>query len=169
MAKLRALEDELFSCTQCASSDTLTYGDFDPLRETTLYLNPCAACCGRPGLCQAEQRFYVCCECGVIGTRCRAEWQAVLDWNKSRRSVSPDYRTLPCFALDDLEPEAAKARLTVIRRNLELRSKIAGLRRELGESVGRDYQQRLKAYLGWCIYAKSLVKVALEREQCSCH
>lgn len=84
----------------------------------------------------------------------------MLDWNKSPRSAVDDYRTLPLFGLCNLPPDEARERLIGIGRDLELRSKEAGLRRDRGELVGQAYQQRLKAYLVWCIYAQGLVKMA---------
>jgi hypothetical protein len=100
------------------------------------------------------------CACGAEGQIGKHDWRAVLDWNKSPLSENPDYRTLPLFRLGNLDLDQARERLIGIRRDLELRSKEAGLRRDLGEAVGRAYQQRLQAFLAWCIYAQGLVKLA---------
>lgn len=162
--KLARLRDERSSDEHYERTPTVTYGEFDPLQDPARHLNRCAGCGSTPRLTKNGPRWQAKCTCGAEGLVGKHDWRAVLDWNKSPLSENPDYRTLPLFGLGQLDPEQARERLIGIRRDLELRSKEAGLRRDLGEAVGRAYQQRLQAFLAWCIYAQGLVKLSAKMQ-----
>ncbi|MEX7625643.1 hypothetical protein AB6V67_25125, partial [Serratia marcescens] len=75
-----------------------------------------------------------------------------------------DYRQLPLFGLGSLSLESARQRMVGIRRNLELRKSLAGIERTIAHKEGqrppgKEYQQRLEAYLQWAMLALRLLKV----------
>lgn len=158
--KLYGIQREILSDEHYERTPTRHYGQFDPLAQTVEHINRCAACGAFARLTRNERRYQVkCVRCTGSGPVARKPWQAIVDWNKSPLSTNPSYRTLPLFGLASLAPAEAKERLIGIRRDLELRTKEAGLERNLGKGVGENYLQRLKALLAWCIYAQGLVKL----------
>lgn len=184
--KLAKIESERLGDEHYDRTATRYYGDFDPVEGALDHINPRA--CGAPANChhdvpdlnqvpgaqntgtvnawkQGKACFIACTRCSTKGRAAKTAWQSVLEWNKSPCSTHPSYRTLPLFGLRPLEPAAAKERLIGIRHDLELRSKEAGLRRDLGLTrTNRQYLERMKAYLAWCIYAQALVKEHTGRE-----
>ena len=163
------------------------YGTADPIEAAHQNINPCV--CGNqqvtciydfpllpsqlPGANngtrpkKTKSYFVVCPRCGRAGRALRKPWLAILDWNKSKLSEKPDYTTIPFFFLEHLSPQEAKEQLILIRTDLELRIKEAKLRRQLGRTnTNKKYIEKLKAYLAWCIYAQSLIKVTLKTGTC---
>lgn len=134
----------------------LDYGADDPL-ECLRWINPCVACSSVPEPVAAGRVFVVRCACGAKALGARMRWQAILNWNKSPLAVHPPWDSLPFFFLGGLDLQAARAKLGALREHLELRANLAGMQRVMGLGVGSRFLQRLKAYLGWCIYAQSLV------------
>lgn len=161
---------------ECAP--TRNYGDLDPVRDAADLVNKCscgsAAVCVRygmptrdqmPGLTtqgsySAEPRYYVLCsDCGNRGRATRVQWQAVLEWNKSPQcSPLPDLQDFPFFGLAGLDGDVARAHVNAIMQDLELRKGEAKKKRQARMPVGAAYLERLEAYLGWSVYALSVLK-----------
>lgn len=180
--KLAQLQEERHSDEHYDATPTRYYGEFDPVAETKSHINRCAQCESSAVAIQHDYpridqvpgaqntgtinpytpkkaHFVECTGCNARGLAATTAWQAVIVWNKSRHSIYPSYRELPLFGLQSLDVPAAKERLVGIRRDLELRSKEAGLRRALGKThQNQNHIERMKAYLAWCIYAQGVVK-----------
>lgn len=178
---LLSVQDELGSDEHYASTPTRNYGDLDPVIDAYRFVNKCG--CGSasavlrfgvptrdqlPGIQNgthdayvAEPRHYVMCVCGCRGRAARAQWQAVLEWNKSPQCTPrPNLQSFPFFNLAGLSEDDAKARLVAIRHDLELRKAEAKRKRQARMPVGKGYLERIEAYLGWAIYALSVLKTA---------
>jgi len=184
--KLKDIQKRIKADSHYQATATRYYGDFDPLIETENHINACicgakavlvydipdldqvpgARNSGTPRPYQPRKQWFVRCgACGSASMIAKKPWLAVLQWNKSPLSINPPYRTLPVFGLRGLDADAAAERLQSIRADLELRSKEAGLRRDLGRTkTNQKYLDRLKAFLQWCIYAQSLVKFARQMD-----
>lgn len=147
-------------------SDWLDYGEHDPL-ECDRWVNPCIGCGAQPAPVATGTLVVVRCTCGAEALGAKMRWQAVMNWNKSPLAKHPHWRDLPFFFLSDLDIAAARHKLARLRTHLELRANIAGTRRALGMSAGRDFIQRLKAYLAWCHYAQSLVVREIREQVCA--
>nr|WP_236901772.1 hypothetical protein [Enterobacter hormaechei]AXJ99535.1 hypothetical protein [Enterobacter hormaechei]AXJ99794.1 hypothetical protein [Enterobacter hormaechei] len=106
----------------------------------------------------------VCLVCGkTIPQHRKRPWQAAIAWNQINLGTQ-DYRQLPLFGLGSLSPESARQKMVGIRRNLELRKSLAGIERTIAHREGqrppgKEYQQRLEAYLQWAMLALRLLKV----------
>lgn len=157
---------ELKSDDHYDNTDTVTYGNHDPLSVPV----PECDTCGSKGQMQKipgeKIKWKVTClGCNkTIQTPQRRPWQAALMWCDANLGTQT-YRSLPMFGLSELSPSEAKSRMMGIRRNLELRKKITGLERTIANKLkkrppGREYQQRLEAYLKWSMLALRLLKNA---------
>ena len=163
--KRRKLLEELHSDEHSEQTPTLAFGTHDPL---SVPLVVCDAC-GAQGQMQKVEgskgaRWVVRCrQCDkVSGQNRKRPWQAALDWN-GRNLGSHRYQDLPLFGLARLNPEEAGERLKGIRRNLEIRTNLAGVERNIAQREGsrppgKEYQERLEAYLAWVMVAQRLVK-----------
>lgn len=101
------------------------------------------------------------CECcGAKGTPGRLAFQAVINWNKAPISRHPHFTTIPFFGLAGLSCEDARQKLNLLRAHLEERKRTVELRVRSGVGAGVRYEQRIRAYLAWAIYAQGLVKEA---------
>ena len=145
------------------NTDTLAYGHHDPLSVPM----PVCDSCGSKGQMQKvpgeKIKWQVAClGCNkTIQTPQRRPWQAALMWCDINLG-SMTYKSLPLFGLSELSESDAKLRMLGIRRNLELRKNIAGLERTIANKLkkrppGREYQQRLEAYLKWSLLAIRLI------------
>lgn len=162
--KRRKLLQELHSDDHYESTDTLAYGDHDPF---TVPMPVCDTCNERPQMQKVTNgnvRWVVVCPgCGkTIQAPQKRPWQAALMWCE-RNLATQHYSILPLFGLGNLGTVDARKRMTGIRRNLELRKNITGLERTIAGKTdqrppGKDYQQRLEAYLKWAMLALSLIK-----------
>lgn len=160
------LMSELKSDEHYDNTDTVTYGSHDPLSVPV----PKCDSCDSKGQIQKVHGEKIkwkitCLGCNkTIQTPQRRPWQAALMWCDINLG-SQSYKALPIFGLSELSPSEAKIRLLGIRRNLELRKSITGLERTIANKLkkrppGRDYQQRLDAYLKWSLLAIRLVNNA---------
>lgn len=164
--KRERLADELHSDEHYNATETVAYGHHDPLSV------PVASCekCGGRG--RMEKRsgkkvrwIVVCTDCNQSAKDVRQRpWQAALAWNEVNLGTQ-DYRDLPLFGLTKVDPETARARMSGIRRNLELRKNLAGIETTIALKTdasppGRGYHERLDAYLKWAMLALRLIKAA---------
>ena len=167
--KRRLILAELRSQAHFEATDTNLYEGHDPF---DVPLARCESCGGKAIVeCAGNNppRWIVSCQGCERHTRETRAWPylAALAWHQMNLS-SLDYRELPLFWLNDLCPEAARKRMVGIRRDLELRTQLAGLDRQLARSQnrrppGKTYQRRLAAYLQWALLALRLIKVAKAR------
>ena len=162
--KRRCLLNELMSDDHYAKTETLTYGSHDPFSIPV----PNCDTCGSKGQMQkvpGEKIKWkvVCLGCHkTIHAPQKRPWQAALMWCDINLG-SLSYKDLPLFGLSKLSEPVAKKRMQGIRRNLELRKNIAGLERTIANKQnkrppGREYQQKLEAYLKWSMLALRLIK-----------
>ncbi len=163
--KREKLLAELKSDEHYSQTETVAYGHHDPLSV------PVAACDSCHGRAQMQKVIgppvrwnMVCLGCGkAIQQIQKRPWQAAMAWNQINLGTQ-DYRQLPLFGLGSLSPESARQRMVGIRRNLELRKSLAGIERTIAHKEGqrppgKEYQQRLEAYLQWAMLALRLLKV----------
>lgn len=170
-AKRYKLLEELHSDEHYDATETIAYGEHDPF---DVPLAACEQCGGHPRMMRASERptrWKMICGCGNQVKQARKRpWEAALDWNMVNLS-NTDYRELPLFGLSSLSPTEAHSRLVSIRANLELRRKIVGLSRAIGQRTreievpGKKYQERLDAYLQTCLWGLRLTKLAQKNEK----
>jgi hypothetical protein len=129
------------------------YGAHDPR------IAPFPACsCGAPGLLtksNSSNGTKWMASCSICDKRIRDaqqyDWSACFMWCQLNLDQL-DYRTIPLFALCDLDPVEAKARMAPIYHDLLLRCQIATLdsaicdRTKNHPAPGRDYIERISAY-----------------------
>ncbi len=139
------------------------YGRFDVLEKTEEYINPCI--CGAKPLLKGTRsgnsvRWQVVCpKCGRTAEGSKKKWQAVINWNKAPVSKMPHWKRLPIFGLWRFRTvEEAGEYLKEVRTVLENRLKEAKSRLKEGIPVGRKYEERLRAFLAWTIYAQGVAK-----------
>lgn len=164
--KREKLLAELRSDEHYEQTDTVAYGHHDPF---SVPVATCDSCEGRGQMRKLEQNgirwVVVCLGCGKqANVPQRRPWQAALEWNQINLGTQ-DYRELPLFGLSGFEPNEARERMAGIWRNLELRKNLAGIERTIAHKMdlrppGKEYQQRLEAYLKWAMLALRLIKVA---------
>ena len=158
------LMGELKSDEHYDNTDTITYGSHNPLSVPVPNCDNCESK-GQMQKVHGEKIKWkvTCLGCNkTIQTPQRRPLQAALMWCEINLG-SLTYKTLPLFGLSELSPSEAKQRMLGIRRNLELRKNITGLERTIANKLkkrppGREYQQRLEAYLKWSLLAIRLVK-----------
>ena len=168
--KRQALLDELHSDEHYEQTESVVFGDHDPFDVPVVR---CEQCSGKPRMTRVSERpirWASICECGRRAKPNRQRpWQGALEWN-CINLLSSDYRALPLFGLAQLSPKAAHRRLTGIRRNLELRKNILGLTRNIGQRTremevpGKKFQERIEAYLQWCLWGLRMTKIAVTEE-----
>jgi len=167
--KRERLLAELRSDEHYEQTDTVAYGHHDPF---SIPVTACDSCGGRGQMRKLETKgirwAVVCLGCGkqAVSPQ-RRPWQAALEWNQINLGTQ-DYRELPLFGLSRFEPNEARERMAGIRRNLELRKSLAGIERTIAHKTdrrppGKEFQQRLEAYLKWAMLALRLIKVAEKR------
>lgn len=167
--KRQKLLAELRSDEHYEQTDTVAYGHHDPF---SVPVADCDSCGGRGQMRKLETKgirwVIVCLGCKKQAKASQKRpWQAALEWNQINLGTQ-DYRKLPMFGLSNLEPAKARERMAGIRRNLELRKNLAGIERTIAHKTerrppGKEYQQRLEAYLKWSMLALRLIKVAENR------
>ena len=175
-AKRDALRNELHSDQHYENTPTLAYGEHDPLEVPVV---PCERCGGYPKITVVGQgsriRYHA--TCGGCGYRLKEpngqKWQPLLSWAGVNLTVQ-NYRDLPLFGLRLLEPTEAHRKMVGIRRNLEIRTKLAVLEREIARREGtrppgKLYQTRLGAYLKWALLALRLTKLQVEIAKSATH
>jgi len=101
--------------------------------------------------------FVQCSHCDNVGLATKKQWQAVIEWNKSPKSIKYPLSQFPLFDIDRLGKAEAKVRLNQIRSDLEQRKK---LRLAQGERLHNNYYEKLRAFLAWSIYAQTVVKLS---------
>ncbi|AZT48732.1 hypothetical protein C6Z68_003671 [Salmonella enterica subsp. enterica serovar 4,[5],12:i:-] len=163
--KREKLLAELKSDEHYNQTETVAYGHHDPL---SVPVAVCDSCHGRAQMQKvigSPVRWnMVCLVCGkTIPQHRKRPWQAAIAWNQINLGTQ-DYRQLPLFGLGSLSPESARQKMVGIRRNLELRKSLAGIERTIAHREGqrppgKEYQQRLEAYLQWAMLALRLLKV----------
>jgi hypothetical protein len=155
------------------------YGTFDPLKETSNYINTCL--CGKEldkenilygqpepaqlGLKEGSdiriKRFFVCCpSCGSKGPATKLAIYAALQWNLSFLCCKPSYRELPLFGLSGLSGVEAATKLQAIRRDLKERLDECAERLKLEDVTkhpGPRYHAKLGAYFAWNFYGLHLL------------
>lgn len=156
---------ELRSDGHHADTQTRAYGFHDPLDVPPAY---CDTCHAPPVLERIEgvhvRWVVICSECGRTLPEARKRpWLALLAWN-AINLASQDYRDLPLFGLSELDPAEAHERMVGIRRDLEIRTRLAGIERTIakrthGRIPGHQYRLRLEAYLQWALLALRLTKM----------
>ena len=170
--KRRALLEELHSDEHYENVEAIAFGSHDPFDV------PVASCeaCGRqrlqPRMSRVKDkpaRWVMVCHCERKSKVIRKRpWETVLEWN-AINLAGFNYQEMPLFGLSKLSPSDAHKRLTGIRRNLELRKNIIGLERNIGQRTrdtgemevpGKTFQERIEAYLGWCLWGLRLTKLA---------
>lgn len=143
------------------------FGPLDPVIDARKLLPRCA--CGseaRMALIRTNavdgslrRRHQVQCPgCGRTSGATTHEWAAVVDWCRMVYSGSHAIESFPFFNLTGLSLAEAGERVSLIRRELELRKQQAKKQRASGVPTGRAYAERIEAYLGWTIAAASLLK-----------
>lgn len=141
------------------------YGEHDPLHVP---IAPCDTCGVAPHLAKVQDdpvRWQVQCPCGKRHREAhKRPWLAILAWNQINLGTQR-YRNFQMFSIAALSPGDARERMIVVRQELELRRKVAGLDRrikgELGQRPpGKQYRIRLEAYLAWALLAQRLIKAA---------
>jgi len=163
------LMNELKSDDHYDKTETLAYGDHDPLSVPV----PKCDTCGSNGKMQKVPGEKIkwrvtCLGCDkTIRTPQRRPWQAALMWCEINLGEM-SYKELPLFGLENKSKKEARNKMVGIRRNLELRKNITGLERTIANKLdkrppGRDYQQRLEAYLKWTMLALKLIKIDNEK------
>lgn len=157
-ARLLELEARFAAHSKRFPAEWCDYGPDDPVQDAGRWVNRCADCGAVPTLHADGTRFHATCCCGAQGLPAKMRWQAWLHWNRGPASAKPAWHSTPFFYLAGLDPTAARDKLRVLREHLELRANLEGTRRVIGESVSGLYLQRLKAYLGWCMYIQELLK-----------
>ena len=166
--KRQRLLDELHSDEHYDATETIAYGEHNPFE---VLVCACERCGTTPVMTKVQDRparwLMVDSDCGHQAKQARRRpWEATLAWNMVNLN-SYDYRDLPLFGLASLSPGDARERLVSIRTNLELRRKITGLSRVIGQRTreievpGKTYQERLDAYLQYCLWGLRLTKRAM--------
>jgi len=145
-------------------TDTLAYGEHEPF---SVPLALCDSCQGKAQLQKQIQepiRWLVACKgCGKKANQAQKRpWQAALKWNEINLGTQ-DYKALLLFGLSNASTDDARHKMSGIRRNLELRKNLAGIERTIAghtnkKAPGKQYQQKLDAYLQWSILALRLIK-----------
>lgn len=154
------------------------YGVFDPITESVEHIAPCANCHSTqvscifelpqkhqlPGLINKEAQqlyrrayFIRCPECESVGLATKKPWQAVIEWNKSPKSIKHPLTQFPLFGIDQLNKAQAKIRLNEIRLDLEQRKKS---RVHQGDRLYNNHYEKIRAFLAWSIYAQTVVKLS---------
>lgn len=155
------------------------YGTFDPLRETSNYINTCLCgttltkeniVYGTPAPAQlgldpkAEvhiRRFFVNCpHCDSKGPATKMAIYAVLQWNLSTLCIKPSYKTVPLFGLGGMSREEAVIKMQAIRSDLKQRLIDCGIRLkdpDVSNHPGPRYHAKLGAYQAWNYYALHLL------------
>lgn len=164
--KRSMLMSELKSYEHYNNTDMITYGSHDPLSVPVPRCDTCDSKGQMQKVHDEKIKWKVTClGCNkTTQTPQKRPWQAALMWCEINIG-SQSYKTLPMFGLSKLQPPEAKKRMLGIRRNLELRKNITGLERTIANKLkkrppGREYQQRLEAYLKWSMLAIRLVNNA---------
>ena len=162
--KRQRLLDELHSDSHYDATETIAYGAHDPFDVPVC---ACEKCDSTPAMNRVQDRparWMMICECGnQVKQARRRPWEAALDWNMVNLA-NFHYQDVPLFGLSSLSQSDAHARLVSIRVNLELRRKVVGLSRVIGQRTreievpGKKYQERLDAYLQWCLWGLRLTK-----------
>lgn len=165
LERLIAVQAILDSEAHYQATPTRAYGDIDPVNGAAQTLFPCA-CGGASRLLQdlvplakgrRTRHFVQCSACGQTSIQARSAWGAVVLWNKSPAAQHPRLQAFPFFGIQALPLEVAADRLRAIRRDLELRKEEAELQSTLRIEVGRNYFERIQAYLGWVLVAFSVL------------
>jgi len=166
----QALED-LHSDEHYDATETLAYGEHDPFDVPVC---ECEKCGSKPSMTRIKERparWLMVCSCGnQVKQARRRPWEAALDWNMVNLGTY-SYTEMPLFGLASLSLSDAHCRLVSIRANLELRRKIAGLSRVIGQRTGevdipgQKYQERLDCYRQWCLWGLRLTKHAKKSER----
>lgn len=161
------------------SSPVRDYGNFDPLKETSNYLNTCLCGCAvnktnivygipRPAQLGLDEnaeieirRFFVQCpSCGSLGPATKMAVYAVLQWNLSLLCNKPNYTEIPLFGISGLTKLEASAKLHAIRADLKKRLDECTERLKLTDTTkhpGPRYHAKLGAYYAWSFYAMHLI------------
>lgn len=164
------------------SSDTLPirdYGNFDPLKETANYINPCLCGCkitrenieyGFPkpaqlGLAEDSviniKRFFIRCPgCESLGPATKMAMYAALQWNLSTLCIKPSYKELPLFGISGLSKLEAATKVQLIRADLKKRLDECTIRLQdpdKSKHPGPRYNAKLAAYYAWSFYAMHLI------------
>ena len=160
------LMNELKSDEHYDNTDTLAYGHHDPL---SVLMPVCDSCDSKGQMQKVTGKIIkwrvTCLGCNkTIQAPQRRPWQAALMWCEINLG-SLAYKSLPLFGLSELSAADAKMRMLGIRKNLELRKNITGLERTIANKLkkrppGREYQERLEAYLKWSLLAIRLINNA---------
>lgn len=168
--KRRDLLEKLHSDSHYRATETIDYGEHDPF---DVIVAACETCGKEPLMTKVQEspiRWMMVCSCGNQAKQaCRRPWEAALDWNMINLATY-SYQDLPLFGLSSLSPLDAHSRLVSIRNNLELRRKITGLSRVIGQRTreidvpGKKFQERLDAYLRWALWGLRLTKHQKSRE-----
>lgn len=164
--KRQKLLDELHSDEHYDATETIAYGEHDPFDVPVCTCDKCGC---EPAMTRVQDRpirWQMVCPCGnQVKQARRRPWEAALDWNMTNLD-GYSYADMPLFGLSSLSAFDAHCRLVSIRANLELRRKIAGLSRVIGQRTGeievpgKKYHERLDAYLQWCLWGLRLTKHA---------
>lgn len=154
------------------------YGLFDPITQSIEHISPCANCQSTqtscvydlpkksqlPGLINKEVKqlyrrayFVRCDECDSVGLATKKQWQAVIEWNKSPKSIKQPLAQFPLFGIAQLNKAQAKVRLNEIRLDLEQRKKT---RVDRGDRLYNNNYEKIRAFLAWSIYAQTVVKLS---------
>jgi len=162
--KRTRLLEELNSDEHYEKTETIAYGHHDPFSVPIPQCDTCGSNAQMQKIPGENIKWRVIClGCEkTIKTGQKRPWQAALMWCDINLD-SMSYQTLPLFALDQMSKKDAKNKMAGIRRNLEIRKNITGLERTIANKLkkrppGRDYQQRLEAYLKWTMLALRLIK-----------
>lgn len=167
--KRARLLSELHSDEHYDATETIAYGSHDPFDVPVC---SCEQCGDKPVMSKVKDRparWLMICSCGnQVKQARRRPWEAALDWNMINLGVYC-YKDLPLFGLASLSVSDAHERLVSIRANLELRRSVTGLARVIGQRTrevevpGKKYQERLDAYLQWCLWGLRLTKHKKEK------
>lgn len=166
--KRQRLLDELHSDEHYDATETIAYGEHDPFDVPVCACDRCGSLPSMTRVKNRPARWQMICRCGnQVKQARRRPWEAALDWNMTNLN-SYSYEDMPLFGVSSLSVSDAHRRLVSIRANLELRRKITGLSRVIGQRTreidvpGQKYQERLDCYLQWSLWGLRLTKYAMK-------
>ena len=164
-AELDRVTDVLASADHYAATPSRNYGEFDPVRDARQFIAPCDRCGTAPVFdCVRRQTetslrpvmlwTLRCPSCGRRGQ----QYKSITNWNRKVYTAALDWRTFPFFLLASCaDVAAAQTKIKAMQADLLLRKKQCDLRLQLGHEVGREFRERIDAYVNWSIAALTLL------------
>ncbi len=173
MKQLEALYAELKSDEHYQATDTLAYGHTNPFDVALARCDDCGALPEKKIVGAHKTRLvYQCAGCKKASKNVqKREWQAAIEWNMiNLKSLS--IQDIPLFEVSGMAPKEITKRVSGIRRNLEIRNKIAKIELELSKKTNRrapgsQYMLKLDVYLRWAMLALRVAKYQAKQQSVS--